>query len=105
MPTIAKGKPHSVDGIVLPKISHVFPGPPEAAYNPATVIIVPEIMKPTNVKYLLRVFATPFSASLESLFAPVNHKRVRVACISTCLGWLVGLKFNPTHKKKGKETT
>jgi hypothetical protein len=47
MPTSAKGNPHSFDGIILPMISHVSPGPPEAAYNPITVIIIPAIMKPT----------------------------------------------------------
>lgn len=46
IPTIANGNPHSLDVSVLPIISHVSPGPPDAAYNPTAVMIKPAIMKP-----------------------------------------------------------
>jgi len=77
MPRIAKGKPHSVDGIVLPIISHVSPEPPKAAYNPAAVIIVPETMKPIKVEYLLPfLIDKSFFSAFGGLFAQLNISAV-----------------------------
>lgn len=47
MPTIAKGNPYSLGGIVLPIISHVPAGYPIAGGNPIKVKITPGIMKAT----------------------------------------------------------